>query len=453
MCARVPVVGLVATVLIWLAGAQAAQAHERGTGGALVSAPLTSAQSLGVNTASWDGNFLTPDVPSLLERAGIGMLRYPGGSYADYYDWETNTANGQPDSVDWQQFSAIAEQIGATPFVTVNYGSGTPALAAAWVGAASGDPRLADTLWEVGNENYGPWETDDHPDPHTPQSYATYAAAFFEAMHQSDPQAKLGFPYALSPDQAAGTGTGVPNANAWNRTILQQDGDQINFADVHWYPFYGTPTLTSEQILNSVRKIPSVMRSVRETLASEHSQIPVVVGESNISNADIVYNVQPVAALFSAATALEWLSQGAQSFDWWDLHNYGTPQGDYGMLSSGSSGEPPLDTPFPAYYGYQLASLLTAPGSWLQAVPTRSPAVLEFRARRGDQTSLMLINSDSDHGHTVPFGERTAEQPLTTYSYSAADPQVTQRPATGRQFRHGVDLAPESIEVISGGNH
>ena len=41
--------------------------------------------------------------------------------------------------------------------MTVNYGSGTPAEAAAWVSHAAG--RVA--LWEVGNENYGCWEVNN----------------------------------------------------------------------------------------------------------------------------------------------------------------------------------------------------------------------------------------------------------------------------------------------------
>jgi hypothetical protein len=411
---------------------------------------ITTSRSLGANTAAWDGNFLTPDIPSLLQAAHIGVLRYPGGSWADEYDWETNTVNGQTNSVDWQQFRSISATAGAVPFVTVNYGSGTPAEAAAWVAATRDDPALANMWWEIGNENYGPWETDTHPNPHTPQSYATYAAQFLQAMHAVNPAAKIGMPYALTVAQAAGTGTGVTDPLDWNRTILSQDGRQFSFVDVHWYPFYGTPTLTPEQILATVRKIPEVMRSVKGTLAEYAPQASVVLGESNISNANVPYNVEPVAALFAAGTALEWISQGAESFDWWDLHNYGSPAGDYGMLSSGTSGEPPVDTPFPSYYGYQLASLLTTPGSRLEAIPTTSPTLLEFRAQWGDRTSVMLINSDSTAPRTVTIGHFDHGETLQTYSYSAANPTITTSPVPARELHGKVQLAPESIKVIVG---
>jgi hypothetical protein len=45
--------------------------------------------------------------------------------------------------------------------VTVNYGSGNPSEAAAWVthSLTTRSDRVA--LWEVGNEGYGCWEVDN----------------------------------------------------------------------------------------------------------------------------------------------------------------------------------------------------------------------------------------------------------------------------------------------------
>ena len=58
-----------------------------------------SAAPLGLNTAPWDYIYAADAsagggvdvIQPLLQAAGIGMLRYGGGSYADYYDWQTNT--------------------------------------------------------------------------------------------------------------------------------------------------------------------------------------------------------------------------------------------------------------------------------------------------------------------------------------------------------------------------
>jgi hypothetical protein len=67
--------------------------------------------AVGANAAAWDGNLVNADVAPLLTDAGIGLIRYPGGSTADNY------------------------------LITVNYGSGTAADAAGWVQYANEGSR------------------------------------------------------------------------------------------------------------------------------------------------------------------------------------------------------------------------------------------------------------------------------------------------------------------------
>ena len=136
-----------------------------------------SAAPLGVNVAPWDGVYTgssAADVRPMLSAAGIGQLRYGGGSYADLYNWQTNldvgacqqfgaSASGctAKNPLGFAEFSRQARAIGAQSLVTVNYGSGTPAQAAAWVSEAARTAGQDVALWEVGNETYGCWETND----------------------------------------------------------------------------------------------------------------------------------------------------------------------------------------------------------------------------------------------------------------------------------------------------
>src|SRR5664279_688352 len=49
--------------------------------------------ALGVNVAAWDGIYSgnqAVSIDALLRSAGIQLLRYPGGSWADEYDIRTN---------------------------------------------------------------------------------------------------------------------------------------------------------------------------------------------------------------------------------------------------------------------------------------------------------------------------------------------------------------------------
>ncbi len=50
--------------------------------------------AIGLNTAVYDGYMNDTPIPGLLKAAGIDALRYPGGSYSDIYNWQTDTAAG-----------------------------------------------------------------------------------------------------------------------------------------------------------------------------------------------------------------------------------------------------------------------------------------------------------------------------------------------------------------------
>ena len=119
--------------------------------------------------------------PGRISRTWIKALgpstsfRYGGGAWADAYDWQTNVdtyAAAQnrvqsndftlghgyaSNALDYLNFDSYMDEVqadGAQGLVTVNYGSGTPELAAAWARwiVAQHDPV---TQFNIGNEPYG----------------------------------------------------------------------------------------------------------------------------------------------------------------------------------------------------------------------------------------------------------------------------------------------------------
>ena len=225
----------------------------------------------GLNTAVWDANLGTPASVSLLSQMGTQTLRFPGGSSSDGYDWSTGRSDGN--SWAWSSsfatFAALAEAARSQAILTVNYGSGTPQMAAAWVAYADGDPAGAQVIgvdakgrdwktvgywaslraatpltdddgenflrvshpapygvrdWEIGNECYGSWENDQHGasgsglsgSAHDAYTYAGYAAQFFQAMKAVDPAIKVGV-VGIPGEDAWGDGRHpVPNPNEGN---------------------------------------------------------------------------------------------------------------------------------------------------------------------------------------------------------------------------------------------
>lgn len=463
---------------------------------------VVSPLALGVNTAPWDYVYAAGTsagggvdvIQPLLKAAHIGLLRYGGGSYADLYDWQTNsdienclpdttasfvvtpTSCARTDSLGFDQFSAQAKAVGARSMVTVNYGSGTPAEAAAWVTQSRTTPGESVALWEVGNENYGCWEVNnwlaqppENYQGYTPNvystcpqatqgnaagtqtlasSYAANARPFMAAMKQASPSARIGVPWAF-PDEVAGAG--VPDNSEWNDTVLGQDGKYIGFVDAHYYPFdfagsTGGANPTDQQVLQALQSVPSLYAQIRTELNKYDPRAAVVVGETGVSNSETTTVCTPAGALFAAGDVLSWLAAGAQSVDWWDMNNYGNTgttcsNADFGMFTSGSPPAP--ETP---YYGYLLASILAQPHALLAPMSTSDPAdVLAFQSLLpGGREAVALLNTGS--ARTVSFRARV---PLAgrsrTWTYSEDVPSITAGTTTGTR---GVTLPAESLVIL-----
>jgi hypothetical protein len=152
------------------------------------------ARLFGVNTAFWDRIFDTPETVSALRELDAQALRFPGGSLSDYYHWVSNTlgTNSQTLPTSFANFAHVATNIHAQVFTTVNYGSGTPEEAAAWVRCANIANHCGFKYWEIGNENFGSWEHDENSPPHDPVTYSTRAKEYFRQMKAADPSIKIG---------------------------------------------------------------------------------------------------------------------------------------------------------------------------------------------------------------------------------------------------------------------
>src|SRR6185295_19383109 len=140
---------------------------------------------------------LDADLVRLTRDAGIPVLRFPGGVFADFYHWrdgigpqgsrrQTAHSPGGPQSVHafgTDEALAFAKATGSELLITVNAGTGTAEEAADWVryiNKSSGGPRVA--YWEIGNELY-------IKDPKfvsiTPAVYLRRVSEFARAMREA----------------------------------------------------------------------------------------------------------------------------------------------------------------------------------------------------------------------------------------------------------------------------
>lgn len=438
--------------------------------------------AIGLNTAVYDGDMNDTAIPGLLKAAGFNAMRYPGGSYSDIFNWQTNTATGGfvAANTTFANFMTTAQGVGAAPIVTVNYGTGTPALAAAWVTSAKTN---ADNVkyWEVGNEVYGngtygaQWEADSHCDttaggtPVTigsepaqtfdcgPTTYAKNFLAYQTAMLAADPTAKVCAVLTTPgfwPD-------GVTNAQypqSWNQAILTALGTHTQCVIVHYYPGGSNAAgmLTDPQ---GIAGITSSLHSEISQYAgiANAASVPIIVTETN-STVDL--DTQP-GALYTADMYMTWLENGAANVDYWNEHNGegtvstvngATDFGDQGMFSNnsnfGGTAEPAVDTPFAPYYGVEMLSKLGAAGDEM-VTSTSANALVRVHAVRtaAGALNLLIDNEDPTNSYTVGLTTSgfTASGAATVYSYTAGATSVTSASQTSTS---SVTVAPYSLTVV-----
>jgi hypothetical protein len=399
--------------------------------------------AIGVNHAVWDSQLGTPAVSGLLKDAGVGMLRYPGGSYSDIYHWRDNTAPGgyvAPDT-DFDTFMAGAQRTGAQPMIVANYGTGTAREAADWVRYANVTKGYHANYWTIGNENYGnghygsDWEADNHADK-SPKEYAANVVAYSQAMKAVDPNIKIGAVLTTPgnwPDGIVAAG----DSGTWNQEVLSLAGAAIDFVDVHWYPGGGTAAeaLTKPQQIEDA--VYLLHQQIDKYAGAGAGRIGISLTETNVG---VGQDTQP-GALFLADVYGGLLEQGLFTVDWWNVHNGigtvstvagQTDYGDFGMLSSGgctadqSVCEPALNTPFAPYHALSLIGSLAGTGDQLVRAGTNNPLVSAHASRQANgELDVLLVNKDPDHAHTValnynawtPAGGAPA---VSTYTNGAA---------------------------------
>ena len=381
------------------------------------------AGAVGVDEPMWSPAFADPAVPGLIRRANIQTLEFNGGGVSDLYHWRTGTAQADPDPVGhpgyaglppqftYDQFAKTAHATGAKTLVHVNYGTGTPAEAAAWVRYAR---RRHDhvSAWAVGEEVWGNggltgvnFEPDAHADK-SPQAYATNALTFIAAMKAADPSARVGV-------ELIGAQGG--QYQKWDETVLSIVGTKADFVDIHAYPF-GPHDTSDAGVLAFPRTIAAKMTAVRQLVDRYASpRTDIVVGETNSAAQPTPQQIGQVNALYLADDVLSLLDGGASNVDWWALHNGGYGYfsgGDLGLLSTGSDDcnddnticAPPAQTPYRTYGAMQLVGAMTRHGAAMVPVTSSNPLVVAHAVRGPGGTLAVLVqNDDPARAATVRF--------------------------------------------------
>jgi hypothetical protein len=461
---------------------------------AITSGPASGAYlgpaPLGVNVGPYEEPDSDPTTRERIEDQlkALGpstWFRYGGGAWSDAYDWQTNVdtyaasqarvqsndftlgsryASNALDYLDFNSYMAEVSADRAQGMVTVNYGSGTPQLAAAWAAwiVAHHDPV---TAFNIGNEPYGcgevnfpitappanfPWEPNtNYGCPQKilgslpgmqliAQSYIAHAPAFMNAITAADPNAVIVLPYAISPQGNSGY--------VWNDAVMPALRNYYQGIDIIWYPSFTTTQAPDTTILSYLSEIPALAAAIKADIARYAPGKFWMIGETNSSNQATLTPDKPVGAVFAAADALSWLAQGAATVDWWsqaDAQNSGPlTHPSYSLFNK--EGDP--QTP---YYGWLLASKLAQPGALLSVDASNdNPEILAFSSTLKDghrAEAYINVSTTASETTTAPPGITPAQ--VTTWQYSDEHPAIVEQSA---QEPASMTLPPESVTVLEG---
>jgi alpha-N-arabinofuranosidase len=406
--------------------------------------------ALGANTPPWAASLLTPAVPRLAHSAGIREVAFNGGPMDDLYHWRTNSVDPLAAKYGYQQlaprynfdqWATFARSQHETMLVHVNYGTGAPSEAGAWVRYANLDKHYGVRYWEVGEEEYGDgalgftFEPDGHPaSQHSAEGYATNALAFIKAMKAADPGIQIGVP-VLATDATSTRYYG------WDATVLKKLGSYIDFVDEHWYPMFTKGT--DAAVLATPSEIAPNFAALQQLLTKDGDghHISIQVGETNSEAQGYPQTSSLTNALYLAETVPALLANGAQTVDWWALQSGiqgddSTGVGDLGLLSSGSQDclpasnlcAPPVDTPYPDYYAMELVSTLAGPGARLVAATSPAGTVNVHAAVRPDGRLVVLFaNTDPAQPASVVLSAPgyASGRPATRLFYGQGSSRVT----------------------------
>jgi hypothetical protein len=376
----------------------------------------------GVNVAVWDQGLTSTMLGNLINGAGYRSFRFPGGSLSDGYHWGTNTTdqNTWTWTNSFDDFVQMSHANAQNSFITVNYGTGTPLEAAAWVQYSNQIKHYGYRYWEVGNECFGSWEEDSQNRPHDPITYATRFAQYYQAMKSADPSALVGAvivanedDYANYSDESATNPRTGQVHHGWSAVMLAtmaRLGVHPDFVAYHRYPedYFDCDYSLLLDNVNWAKDMAAIRQMLADYLGPASNSTALMCTENNSdSGPNGRQSTSLVNALYLADSVGSIMQTEAQSYLWWDLVNGSDMLGDfnqglYGWRQNGDLGVLSTDfsSLYPTYYAQQLLSIFAAPGDFVLQATNSYPLLSAYATRRGDgKVRVLLINKNP--GETI----------------------------------------------------
>lgn len=422
--------------------------------------PIRTADArwFGINTPMWDSSLDTAQSLNQLSNIGTCALRFPGGSDSDDYHWVYNRQdyNNWTWATSLANFIHLTTNLSAQVMTTLNYGTGFTNEAAAWVAYVNASTSSSQALgvdplgtnwntsgywatlrasaplakddgknflrisrsaplgfkyWEIGNENYGSWETDSNSVRHDPYTYALRSRDFISLMKAVDPTIKVGVVVTPGEDSyannfshpATNPRTGQTH-NGWTPvllTSLKNAGVTPDFVIHHRYAQNPGGESDAGLLASSVgwaSDAANLRQQITDYIGTAGTNIELVCTENNsVSSNPGKQSTSLVNGLFMADSLAQLMQTEFNGLFWWDFRNGGTVSTNnnspslYGWRNYGTYGVTEGSALYPTYYMAKLLRNFVQPGDTVISAGTDYSSLAAYAVRRLNGSLRVLI--------------------------------------------------------------
>ena len=357
------------------------------------------------------------DFMSNLKNLGKTILRYPGGNGSNQFFWDGNipssilndsqiTINNLIDGSGWRispdEFVQILDSTSGSGIIAVNasyarYGTSSNPIQTAASYAASFVRHMNQTLnanikyWEVGNENYGPWQAGYLVNGDTIDGikYGDIFNVFADSMKTADPLIKIGAVLYRH--------DGV--YNDWSKKVLSKVENKADFLIIHNY-FRRKPNpnnVTYQEMLTSLGQVQQDVNRVKNMVASYTNKpsdyFPIAITEFNSKTGE--REISMANAIFITQALGEQIKNGFAASILWSFQNgLDSHGGDHGMTARNSTILPD-HYPRPVFYIYHFFQKFM--GDRLIWSYSSDTAVKSYASTfSSDTRGIILVNNSSN---------------------------------------------------------
>jgi alpha-L-arabinofuranosidase len=174
---------------------------------------------------------LRRDVIAAAKELGVPVVRWPGGCFADVYQWKDGIGKARPvrENKHWggeepnhfgtDEFLRWCKLVGSDAYINANLGTGTLDECLDWLNYCNATNQRVQ-FWGIGNETFAPWEA-GHMDAKT---YSETLAKWAHAVREKSPRIKIMAVGSMSADDSD-----------WDRAVLEKAGNEIDYLTIHNY--------------------------------------------------------------------------------------------------------------------------------------------------------------------------------------------------------------------------